>query len=96
MCIRDRAIALHDRALVNIGGLDHEILRTHAVLVLGVGGRRRDDLGNDLGNRALVEAQDVQSVDDFLAADLVNDDTRLARRNANVLRNSFSLHLRSS
>ena len=45
-----RAIALHGRALVNIGGLDHEILRTHAVLVLGVGGRRRDDLGNDLGN----------------------------------------------
>ena len=73
------------RALVDIGGLDVQVLGAQAVVVLGVGDCGLQGLGDGLGSCAVGELQGLESALDLLAANLVDDHADLAGSHADIL-----------
>ena len=74
------------------GGLHDERFRAHVVLVLGVGHSGVQRLGDNLGDGAVGELQDLASGGHGLATNQIDDDTRLTGRNADIACNCFSFH----
>ena len=64
----------------------------NVVLVLGVGHSGVQRLGDNLGDGAVGELQDLASGGHGLATNQIDDDTRLTGRNADIACNCFSFH----
>src|ERR1700742_1984693 len=80
-----RTEPLDRRTLVCGDRLDVKILADELVIVLGVCDRRLEQLAPVTCDRAWRVGQDSACLVDTLAADVVTDQPRLARRGANVL-----------
>src|SRR5215203_5381920 len=87
-----RAVALDGRAVVHPDVTDEQLFGVRVVVVLGIGGRALDDLGDDLGSPLVGELQQRDGLGIALAPDLVCHQTRLARGDADVF--GLRLHRR--
>src|SRR5690606_33281400 len=78
------APALQGGALVGIARRHVQLVGGDLVVVLGVGDGRVEDLADDVGRVALAEREDLVGLGDGRAADEVEHDPRLVRRQAGV------------
>src|SRR2546422_9648078 len=74
-----RTPALQGRPLVDDGGLDDELVADHAVVRLGVRDRGSEHLLELAGRGTRGEGEDSPRLGHAAAADVLCDDTRLAR-----------------
>ena len=91
---RARHPALDDRAAVDGDRVDAQVVdrRVATRLVLGVGRRGLDRLGDDPGGLLRHEVEQADRVLDRLAADEVRDDAHLARRHRDSTNECTCLH----
>src|SRR5215212_7233116 len=87
-----RAVALDGRAVVHPAVLHEQLVGVRVVVVLRVGGRALDHLGDDLRRPLVGELQQRDGLEVALAPDLVCHQPRLARGDADVF--GLRLHRR--
>src|SRR3954471_23012831 len=84
-----RGESLQGRALLDVDGLDLQLVDVGAVVVLGVRDRGLQHLLDDDGALLLGEFQDVQRLVHFLAADQVGHEAALVDRQAHAAEDRF-------
>src|SRR3954464_1703274 len=87
-----RGETLQGRALLDVDGLDLQLVDVGAVVVLGVRDRGLQHFLDDDGGLLLGEFQDVEGLVHFLAADQVGDQSALVDREAHATEDCTGFH----
>src|SRR5258705_10641827 len=86
------ARALQRFGLVDVDGLDLQLVDVGAVVVLGVGDRGLQDLLDDLGALLRAERQKIERAAHGQSANLVGDEPALLGRQANTAQRGIGFH----
>src|SRR5438067_13174502 len=87
-----RLKALEEHAALDVDRLHLQRVDVGAVVVLGVGDRRLEQLLHDAGALLRRVGEDAHRLVDRLAADQIGDQAALLRRHARAAQDGFGLH----